>query len=625
MEEKKQVPPKNNFLKSIAFWLVIGIMVFWTMSFFSTRTQAPEKFSYSQFLGYVEKGEVKQVSIADQYIKGELKDGRKFTTYAPRDPELVRILIQNKVDVVAKPQESMWRQILVSVLPFLLFIFFLWFFIYRQMQAGGNRALSFAKSRAKLVVEGKPEVTFQDVAGVDEAKEELQEIIEFLKDPKRFQTLGGKIPKGVLLIGPPGTGKTLLAKAVAGEAEVPFFSISGSDFVEMFVGVGAARVRDLFEQAKKHSPCLVFIDEIDAVGRQRFAGLGGGHDEREQTLNQLLVEMDGFDTKGGVIIIAATNRPDVLDPALLRPGRFDRQVVIDKPDVKGREEILKVHSKDVKLGEDIDLAVIARETPGFSGADLANLVNESALLAARRGKQAVSMEEMEEAIERVMTGPERKSRVISDYEKRLIAFHESGHTILGHILPHTDPIHKVSIIPRGVGALGYTIQLPLEDRYIMTRTELMERIIVLMGGRASESLFFKEFTTGAHNDLKIATEMARRMVCDYGMSETLGPITLGSKEEQIFLGRDLLKEKNYSETVASEIDAEVRKIVEECYEKAEEIIKKNEKKVKKLAETLLEKEVLEAAAIRAILDSPRSATKRTKKKPNTSEKSEKTE
>ncbi len=625
MEEKKQVPPKNNFLKSIAFWLVIGIMVFWAMSFFSTRTQAPEKFSYSQFLGYVEKGEVKQVSIADQYIRGELKNGRKFTTYAPNDPELVRILIQNKVDVVAKPQESMWRQILVSVLPFLLFIFFLWFFIYRQMQAGGNRALSFAKSRAKLMVEGKPEVTFQDVAGVDEAKEELQEIIEFLKDPKRFQTLGGKIPKGVLLIGPPGTGKTLLAKAVAGEAKVPFFSISGSDFVEMFVGVGAARVRDLFEQAKKHSPCLVFIDEIDAVGRQRFAGLGGGHDEREQTLNQLLVEMDGFDTKGGVIIIAATNRPDVLDPALLRPGRFDRQVVIDKPDVKGREAILRVHSKEVKLGDDIDLAVIARETPGFSGADLANLVNESALLAARRGKKAVSMEEMEEAIERVITGPERKSRVISDYEKKLIAFHESGHTILGHLLPHTDPVHKVSIIPRGVGALGYTIQLPLEDRYIMTRTELMERIIVLMGGRASESLFFKEFTTGAHNDLKVATEMARRMVCDYGMSETLGPITLGSKEEQVFLGRDLLKEKNYSETVASEIDAEVRKIVEECYEKAEAIIKKNQKKVKKLAETLLEKEVLEGSAIRAILDSPRSATERTRKKAKPAGKAEKTE
>ena len=604
MEEKKQ-KQKNNFLKSLAFWMVLGIMIFWVMSFFSSHTQTPKKISYSQFLGYVERGEVKQVSIAEQYIQGVFKNNRRFTTYAPDDPELIKILRQNQVEIVAKPQESLWRQIFVSVLPFLLFIFFLWFFIYRQVQAGGNRALSFAKSRAKLIIEDKPEVTFQDVAGVDEAKEELQEIIEFLKDPKRFQKLGGKIPKGVLLVGPPGTGKTLLAKAVAGEAKVPFFSISGSDFVEMFVGVGAARVRDLFEQAKKHSPCLVFIDEIDAVGRQRFAGLGGGHDEREQTLNQLLVEMDGFDTKGGIIVIAATNRPDVLDPALLRPGRFDRQIVIDKPDVKGREAILKVHSKKVKLGKDVDLRVIARETPGFSGADLANLVNESALLAARRGKKAVSMKEVEEAIERVMTGPERKSRVISDYEKRLVAFHEAGHTVLGHILPHTDPVHKVSIIPRGVGALGYTIQLPLEDRYLMTRTELMERIIVLMGGRASENLFFKEFTTGAHNDLKIATEMARRMVCDYGMIDTLGPITPGSKEEQVFLGRDLLKEKNYSEAVASEIDAEVRKIVEECYKKAEELLKKNKRKVKKLAETLLEKEVLEGEAIRAILNSKR--------------------
>ena len=578
-------------------------MVMWVMSLISSRPQAPQKISYSTFLKAVVEGKVEKVVISENYIYGTYTDNRRFTTYAPSDPDLMSTLKKYGVEIVAKPQENLWRQIFVSAFPLVLFIFFLWFFVYRQVQAGGSRALSFAKSRAKLIMEDRPKVTFQDVAGVDEAKEELKEIIEFLKDPGKFQRLGGKIPKGVLLIGPPGTGKTLLARAVAGEAKVPFFSISGSDFVEMFVGVGAARVRDLFEQAKKHAPCLIFIDEIDAVGRQRFAGLGGGHDEREQTLNQLLVEMDGFDPREGIIVIAATNRPDVLDPALLRPGRFDRQIVIDKPDVKGREAILKVHARNIVLDKKVDLNVIARETPGFSGADLANLVNEAALLAARRGKNAVSMKELEEAIERVMAGPERKSRVISEYEKKLVAYHEAGHALLAFLLPHTDPVHKVSIIPRGVGALGYTIQLPMEDRYLMTRTELEERITVLMGGRASESLFFNEYTTGAHNDLKIATEMAHRMVCDFGMSDKLGPITLGGKEQEVFLGRDLLKEKNYSENLAAEIDEEVRKIIGECYRRARELVEKNKSKVDKLARRLLEKEVMDGEEVKRILNS----------------------
>ena len=608
---KKKNNQREKFFQALAFWLVLGILIMWVMSFFSTGPQIPEKITYTQFLKAVEEDRVKKVIISENYIKGNFIDGKKFTTYAPKDPELMKILKEKGVEIIAKPQENFWKQIILSVFPLLIFIFFLWFFIYRQMQIGGNKALTFAKSRAKLIIEDRPKVTFQDVAGVDEAKEELKEIIEFLKDPGKFQRLGGKIPKGVLLIGPPGTGKTLLARAVAGEAKVPFFSISGSDFVEMFVGVGAARVRDLFEQAKKHAPCLIFIDEIDAVGRQRFAGLGGGHDEREQTLNQLLVEMDGFDTREGIIVIAATNRPDVLDPALLRPGRFDRQIVIDKPDVKGREAILKVHARNVVLDKDVDLNIIARETPGFSGADLANLVNEAALLAARRGKNAVSMQELEEAIERVMAGPERKSRVISEFERKLVAYHEAGHALLAYLLPHADPVHKVSIIPRGVGALGYTMQLPMEDRYLMTRTELEERIIVLLGGRASEELFFNEYTTGAHNDLKLATEMAQKMVCDFGMSEKLGPITLGGRGQEVFLGRDLLKEKNYSENLAAEIDQEVRRIIGTCYEKAKELVKKNKKKVEKLAKALLEKEVMDGEEVKRIL-SAQSKEKRKK-------------
>ncbi len=486
----------------------------------------------------------------------------------------------------------------------LLFIGFLWFFVYRGAQ-GGGKILSFGKSRAKQISGDKLKITFDNVAGVDEAKEELKEIIEFLKDPKRFQKLGGKIPKGVLLMGPPGTGKTLLAKAVSGEAGVPFFSISGSDFVEMFVGVGASRVRDLFEQAKRSSKmigkgCIIFIDEIDAVGRQRFAGIGGGHDEREQTLNALLVEMDGFDTQEGVILIAATNRPDVLDPALLRPGRFDRTIVISRPDIVGREAILKVHAKGIKLSKDADLKYIARQTSGFSGADLANLVNEAALLAARRGKETVEMKELGESIERVIAGPEKKTRVINAEEKKIVSYHESGHALLALLIPGADPLHKVSIIPRGI-ALGYTMRLPLEDRYIVTKKELLGRIVGILGGRASEDLIFAELSTGAQDDLEKATDIARDMVMRWGMSEKMGHLTFGRREEQIFLGRDIAEERNYSEATAVEIDKEIRKIVEECYQRARNELSDNVGKLKALAETLLEKEVLDSEEVKKIV------------------------
>ncbi|MBI4562374.1 MAG: ATP-dependent zinc metalloprotease FtsH [Candidatus Rokubacteria bacterium] len=478
------------------------------------------------------------------------------------------------------------------MLPWFLFAG-LWIFILRQMQGGPKGAFSFGKSRAKLVSEDKPKVTFKDVAGAEEAKQELQEIIEILKDPRKFQKLGGRIPKGVLLVGPPGTGKTYIAKAVAGEAGVPFFSMSGSDFVEMFVGVGASRVRDLFEQGKAHAPCIIFIDEIDAVGRQRFAGIGGGHDEREQTLNALLVEMDGFDTQEGVILVAATNRPDVLDPALLRPGRFDRQIVVDRPDLRGREEILRVHVRNLRLSKDVDLKAIGRQTPGFSGADLANLCNEAALLAARRGKNEITMEEMEAAIERVMAGPERKSRVISPYEKKIVACHEAGHALVSMMLPEADPVHKISIIPRGHAALGYTLQTPLEDRYIMTRRELMVKLAVLLGGRTAEELTFGELTTGAQNDLEMATEIARRMVCEYGMSDQLGALTYGKREGMVFLGRDIVEERNYSDQTAILIDQEVRRLVQEAHDRAKEILTQHHDRLKRLADALLEKEVLD--------------------------------
>ncbi|MBI3252778.1 MAG: ATP-dependent zinc metalloprotease FtsH, partial [Candidatus Omnitrophica bacterium] len=480
-----------------------------------------------------------------------------------------------------------------------------WFLLYRGGgAAGGGRLMAFGKSRARLGSSTK--ITFQDVAGVEEAKSELREIIDFLKEPKKYQRLGGKIPKGVLLMGPPGTGKTLLAKAVSGEADVPFFSISGSDFVEMFVGVGASRVRDLFDQAKKSVKqsgrgCIIFIDEIDAVGRQRFAGIGGGHDEREQTLNALLVEMDGFNTQEAVILIAATNRPDVLDPALLRPGRFDRQIVIDRPDLNGREEILKVHTKNIKLLENVDLKAIARQTPGFSGADLANLSNEAALLAARDGKEGVGVEELQASIERVMAGPERKSRIISDREKKIVAYHESGHTLLALLIPGADPLHKVSIIPRGTAALGYTMQVPIEDRYLTSRSELLGKLVVLLGGRASEELHFGEITTGAHNDLEVATQIARRMVCEFGMSEKMGHLTLGRRDHQIFLGRDLGEERNYSEETARMIDVEVKKMIDEAYEKARGELKAHSGQLESLAKALLEKEVLDADEVRRIV------------------------
>jgi cell division protease FtsH len=549
----------------------------------------------------------------ENIVKGELADGTKFVVNIPEsDQDLVRLLRENVKDFDIRPPKTLWMNLFYSLGPMVLFILFLWIFVYRGGGAGaGGRIWSFGKSRAVLASESHLKITFEDVAGVDEAKEELKEVIEFLKDPKRFQRLGGKIPKGVLLMGPPGTGKTLLAKAVAGEADVPFLSISGSDFVEMFVGVGASRVRDLFDQAKRSAKtsgrgAIIFIDEIDAVGRQRFAGIGGGHDEREQTLNALLVEMDGFNTQEGVILIAATNRPDVLDPALLRPGRFDRQIVIDRPDIVGREAILKVHTKNVKLDKTVDLKSLARQTSGFSGADLANLVNEAALLAARRSKDTVMMEELEESIERVMAGPERKSKVISKREKEIVSYHESGHALLALVIPGADPLHKVSILPRGM-ALGYTIRLPLEDRYIVTKEELLGRITGILGGRASEDIVFNELSTGAQNDLEVATAIARKMVTRFGMSAKLGHLTFGHREEQIFLGRDLIEERNYSDQTALLIDQEVRKIIDECYDRAKNELSKHKDKLRLLAEKLLEREVMDVAEVRSLLGFAKSA------------------
>ncbi len=604
---KKKIVQKSRGTFPRAF--VLGILIFglflYMLSMFNLNKEEITPVTYSEFIQQVKDGNIASAVVIEKItrgrdIKGAFTSGKSFAVYAPEDPALFQLLDEYNVNYDAKPEDTMLKQIF-SFLPFLLFILFIWFFVFRQMQSTGNKALSFGKSRARMTTNDKQKTTFKDVAGVDEAKEELQEIIDFLKSPQKFQKLGGKIPKGVLIVGQPGTGKTLLAKAIAGEANVPFFSISGSDFVEMFVGVGAARVRDLFGKAKKQSPSIIFVDEIDAVGRQRGAGFGGGHDEREQTLNQLLSEMDGFDTKAGVIMIAATNRPDVLDPALLRPGRFDRHIVVDMPDIKGREEIMQIHTKEVKLGKDVDLKLIARQTPGFSGADLANLVNEAALLAARRNKQVVSNNELEESIYRVMAGPERKSRVISEHEKKLIAYHESGHALVAHLLPFADPVHKISIIPRGIAALGYTLQLPLEDRFIITKSEILEKITVLMGGRIAENIFFNESTTGAKSDLKVATETVQKMVTEYGMSEKLGPITLGKSDEQVFLGRDFSRERNFSEAVASEIDEEIRRIINECYKRGEDIIKNNKAKIEKLVKILLTKEVLDAEEIEKIL------------------------
>ncbi|MCQ9206328.1 MAG: ATP-dependent zinc metalloprotease FtsH [Omnitrophica bacterium] len=541
-------------------------------------------------------------------ISGKLEDGRGYMVNIPEnDPALLALLRTNVSEFDIRPSGSFLANLFYSLGPMLIFILFLWFFIYRGAAAGGGGRgiLSFGKSRAKLATEEHLRVTFADVAGVDEAKEELAEVIEFLKDPKKFQRLGGKMPKGVLVVGPPGTGKTLLAKAVAGEAKVPFFSISGSDFVEMFVGVGASRVRDLFEQAKKSvkitkKGCIIFLDEIDAVGRQRFAGIGGGHDEREQTLNALLVEMDGFDTQAGVILIAATNRPDVLDPALLRPGRFDRHIVIDRPDINGREAILKVHVRKVKLSKDVILKRLASQTPGFSGADLANLVNEGALLSARKGREAVVQEDLEEALERVMAGPQRKSRVIKKEEKAIVSYHESGHALLSLLTEDADPMHKVTIIPRGM-ALGYTFNPPKHDRYITTKKQLIAKLIVTLGGRTAEDIIFNQLSSGAHNDLVQVSELARNMVTQFGMSEKLGHLTYGKRHEQIFLGRDIHEERNYSDETAKLIDDEVKRIVDECYQNARSTLAANRDKLKVLAETLLIKEVLDDTEVKKLL------------------------
>lgn len=553
---------------------------------------------------------VEKVTIVDNVIKGTLTDGTEFMAVTPDDPTLIGTLRDKGVDIKAEktPEPPWWTTIFSSVLPMVLLIG-VWFFIMQQSQGGGNRVMSFGKSRAKLNTDDKVKVSFKDVAGADEAKQELEEVVEFLKHPKKFNDLGARIPKGVLLYGPPGTGKTLLAKAVAGEAGVPFFSISGSDFVEMFVGVGASRVRDLFEQAKKNAPCIVFIDEIDAVGRQRGAGVGGGHDEREQTLNQLLVEMDGFAANEGIIIIAATNRPDILDPALLRPGRFDRQIVVDKPDVKGRNAILQVHTKGKPVAEDANLDILARRTPGFTGADLSNLVNEAALLSARRNKKKIAMAELEESIERVMAGPERKSKVMSDKEKRLTAYHEAGHTLVGMLIPHADPVHKVTIIPRG-RAGGYTLMLPTEDRSYATRSELLAQLKVALGGRVAEEVVLNEISTGAQSDIQRASSLVRGMITEYGMSEVLGPIAFGKGHgHQVFLGRDINSEKNYSEEVACEIDKEVSKYIKTSYDECRDLLTANIDKLHIIAEALLERETLEASELKQLMETGRIAEK----------------
>lgn len=568
---------------------------------YGEKDSKPADISYTSFMQHVQQDEIKQVTIVDNVISGKLKDGKEFSTVAPNDSKLVEKLEAKKVDIKAElpPQPPWWMSILSSILPMLIIVG-LWFMLMNQGGAGGGKVMNFGKSRARRYDEEKLKITFKDVAGADEAKQELEEVVEFLKHPQKYNDLGAKIPKGVLLYGPPGTGKTLLAKAVAGEAGVPFFSISGSDFVEMFVGVGASRVRDLFDQAKKSAPCIVFIDEIDAVGRQRGAGLGGGHDEREQTLNQLLVEMDGFSANEGIIMIAATNRPDILDPALLRPGRFDRQIVVDRPDIKGRTEILKVHVKGKPIGQDVNLDVIAQRTPGFTGADLSNLVNEAALLTARKDKKAINMPEMEEAAERVIMGPERKSRVISDKEKRLTAYHEGGHTIVGMLLEHTDPVHKVTIIPRG-RAGGYTLSLPKEDKYYATRSEMLDELKVLLGGRVAEALVLKEISSGASNDLQRATQLARQMICEYGMSENIGPVTFGHRQDQVFLGRDIARDKDYSEEVAAEIDKEVRSFMEDAYAATEKLLSDNIDKLHVIAKALMEKETLEEEEINQLV------------------------
>lgn len=599
----------NRLFKNLTIFILI-VMI--TASLFNQldktkKVEDPFNNYYSAFNKALENDQIQQVKITQEddtrIIEGTLKTGEKFTLNGPSDDDrLIEVLIAKEIPFTLSPapKPGWWVGLLSTIFPVIILVAFM-FFILQQTQGGGSRVMQFGKSRARLHTDEKKRVTFADVAGADEVKEELEEVVEFLKQPKKFTELGAKIPKGVLLFGSPGTGKTLLARAVAGEAGVPFFSISGSDFVEMFVGVGASRVRDLFEQAKKNAPCIVFIDEIDAVGRQRGAGLGGGHDEREQTLNQLLVEMDGFNVNEGIIIIAATNRPDILDPALLRPGRFDRQIVVDIPDVKGRKEILGVHAQGKPLANDVDLDVLARRTPGFTGADLANLFNEAALLAARRNEKKVGMEELEDSVERVIAGPEKKARTISEFEKKLVSYHEAGHALVAELLPHTDPLHKVSIIPRG-RAGGYTLLLPKEDRRYMTRSQLLNQVTMLLGGRMAEKLILNEISTGAQNDLERATDLVRKMITEYGMSEELGPLTFGRKQEQVFLGRDISRDRNYSEAVAYSIDKEVRRIIEECYKEAERLLNDNINVLHSIAGTLMEKETIEAEEFSALIE-----------------------
>jgi cell division protease FtsH len=594
----------NQFYKNLALWLVISLVMIMLFNMMTQKDREQKAIPYSVFLTAVEEGRVSDVIIQGSNIEGHLSDKSRFKTFAPDDPELISHLTKKNVPIEARPDEdrSFWMTLLVSWGPILLLIG-VWIFFMRQMQSGGGKAMSFGKSRAKLLNESSAKITFNDVAGIDEAKDELEEIVSFLKDPKKFSRLGGRIPKGVLLVGAPGTGKTLLARAIAGEAGVPFFSISGSDFVEMFVGVGASRVRDLFVQGKKNAPCIIFIDEIDAVGRHRGAGMGGGHDEREQTLNQLLVEMDGFESNEGVILIAATNRPDVLDPALLRPGRFDRQVVVPRPDVRGRLKILQVHARKVPLSKEVDLEVLAKGTPGFSGADLENLINEAALLAARANKNEVAGEDLEAAKDKVMMGAERRSMVITEEEKKVTAYHEAGHALVAMFIPGADPVHKVSIIPRG-RAMGVTMYLPTEEKYNETKDGLNIRICTLLGGRVAEELIFASVTTGASNDLERATLIARKMVCEWGMSERLGPLAFGEKEGEVFLGRDFGHVKNYSESTAVAIDEEIRRIIDESYRRTREILDKNREALIKVSEALLERENLDGSEIHEMVFGP---------------------
>ncbi|MGC9141401.1 MAG: ATP-dependent zinc metalloprotease FtsH [Caldimicrobium sp.] len=593
----------KNFTKGLIIWVLLGALILLIYNFFFTASgfYSTQNISYSDFVERVERGEVSEITIEGKKVYGKFINGKEFTTYIiPEDKELLNILKRQNVRINVRPdnQNNLVTTFLVSWLPFIILIF-LWVLFLRQMQPG-NKPFSFAKSRARLIKEGESKVTFKDVAGVEEAKEELQEVVEFLKNPQKFTKLGARIPKGILLVGPPGTGKTLLAKAIAGEAGVPFFSISGSDFVEMFVGVGAARVRDLFSQAKSHAPCIIFIDEIDAVGRMRGAGLGGGHDEREQTLNQLLVEMDGFDTAEGIVVLAATNRPDILDPALLRPGRFDRQVVVPPPDVHGREAILRLYAQKFKLAPNVDLKAIAKSTPGFTGANLENMMNEAALIAAKKGKEFIEMEDLEEAKDKILMGKERKGMALSEEEKRIIAYHEAGHALVAYYLPDPDPVHKISIIPRGQ-ALGITQQLPLDDRHIYTEDYLLKKITVLLGGRVSEELVFNKLSTGARDDLKRATQIARKMICEFGMSKYLGPLTYGKSDEPIFLGKEIFQIKDYSEETAKIIDLETKEIIHKCYEEAKKILQKYFEKLQLVAQTLLEEETIDSDKFKLLL------------------------